>query len=161
LTTLVSVGNANQSFKRLLDAVQEVADDLPAPVVVQYGHTEFNDDRFRCVDFLSMDEYQDLVKDADVIIVHAGAGSVINAIRSGTVPIVMPRKVEFGEHVDDHQVEFTNELLKLNKVIVANNDSELRAAVEEVKRRKDSSKQEEHEIKMVSLVRQAIKEFVG
>lgn len=161
LTTLVSVGNAKQPFRRLLEAVREVGNELPAPVIVQYGHTEFSDDRFRCVDFLSMDEYQDLVKDADVIIVHAGAGSVINAIRSGTIPIVMPRRVEFAEHVDDHQIEFTDELLKLNKVIVANNTSELRVAVDEVKKHKVSGVQEKHEIEMVSLIRQAIAEFVS
>ena len=61
MSTFVSVGNAKQPFKRLLEAVQENAGILPKPVVVQFGHNRFEDPRFECVEFLQMDAFQQQV----------------------------------------------------------------------------------------------------
>jgi len=40
---------------------------------------------------------------ADVVIAHAGTGTILDALDSGKHPIVVPRSVRRGEHVDDHQ----------------------------------------------------------
>jgi len=66
---------------------------------------------------------------------------------------VIEKFVELGEHVDDHQLEFTDELLKLKKVIVANNASELRVALDEVMKRKVCSTQEKNEIEIDRFIR--------
>jgi len=42
---------------------------------------------------------------ADVIISHAGVGSILSALKAGKVPVVVPRRAEFGEHVDNHQFD--------------------------------------------------------
>ena len=48
MSTFVTIGNGTQSFHRLLEAVREVIDDLPQPVVIQTGRTPFVCDRARC-----------------------------------------------------------------------------------------------------------------
>lgn len=131
MSTFVSVGNAKQSFVRLLDAVAACADQLPQPVVIQHGHTPFIHSACEAHPFLDMDLFVSYVREAAVVIVHAGAGSVLHAIREGKVPIVMPRRAEFGEHVDDHQQELAAALAGEGKIVVVDDNAEsLMPAVE-------------------------------
>jgi beta-1,4-N-acetylglucosaminyltransferase len=129
VSTFVSVGNARQPFVRLLDAVVEIADKLPKPLIVQHGHTPFSYKGCEAYDFIEMDEYLKLINDSKILIFHAGAGSIISALHAGKIPIVMPRLAELGEHVNNHQLELTNALASINKVIAVKNKEELENAV--------------------------------
>jgi UDP-N-acetylglucosamine transferase subunit ALG13 len=61
---------------------------------------------------------------------HAGAGSLIHAIQAGKVPVVMPRRAEEGEHIDDHQMELAHVLEREGRIVVARTPAELRDAVQ-------------------------------
>src|SRR4051794_18675758 len=104
VSTYVSVGNATQPFPRLLDAVIKIAYRLPQPVIVQHGSTPFTSTHCIASPFVQMGEFERLIEQAELLILHAGAGSVIHAARAGKVPVVMPRRVQFAELVDDHQI---------------------------------------------------------
>lgn len=101
--TFVSVGNAHQPFARLLDAVAACAGALPKPVVVQHGHTPFTVAGCQAEAFLPMDAFAVAVERADLLILHAGTGSVLHALAAGRVPVLMARRAHYGEIVDDHQ----------------------------------------------------------
>jgi UDP-N-acetylglucosamine transferase subunit ALG13 len=131
LSTFVSVGNAHQPFGRLLEAVRRVAARLPQPVVVQHGYTPFDDSVCSRVPFLGMEEFIRHVRDAELLIMHAGAGSVIHAVGAGKIPVIMPRHTAHGEHVNDHQVEFAQALAATGKVVAVENPDDLERAVEE------------------------------
>jgi UDP-N-acetylglucosamine transferase subunit ALG13 len=47
---------------------------------------------------------------ADVVISHAGGGSVLAALRNGKRPIVVARRGSHGEFNDDHQEEIATRL---------------------------------------------------
>lgn len=116
----MSVGNATQPFTRLLEAVCVLAAQLPQPVFVQFGVAQ----AFACLDctgvaFMEMGAFAERVSEAELLILHAGAGPVIHAVRAGKTPVVVPRRASLGEHVDDHQLEFAHELEKTGKVLVA------------------------------------------
>jgi UDP-N-acetylglucosamine transferase subunit ALG13 len=55
--------------------------------------------------FMSSTDFTEETRRADVVITHAGVGSVIGLIESGIFPVVVPRRSAHGEHVDDHQEE--------------------------------------------------------
>lgn len=129
MSTFVSVGNAKQPFSRLLDEVARLVMSLPQPVVVQYGVTSFQSGDYQAVPFVEMEEFERLMSGAELLILHAGAGSVIHAVRAGKVPVVMPRRVAYGEIVDDHQVEFALALEAAGRVVVAEEPSQLAGAV--------------------------------
>lgn len=129
MSTFVSVGNATQSFCRLLDEVARLATTLPQPVIVQHGDTPFQSDFCRAIRFLEMGEFERLMAEADLLILHAGAGSVIHAVRAGNVPVIMPRKTAYGEIVDDHQGEFARALEATGRVVIADEPVHLAAAV--------------------------------
>ena len=133
MSTFVSVGNALQPFPRMLDAVCAITHTLPQPVIVQYGHTPFDCQGCQAHDFLDMPTFEDFMAKAELVILHGGAGSVINAIRAGQVPIIVPRRAEFAEHINDHQVEFAQQLAKEGRVVLVENPSELPLAVPKAK----------------------------
>ncbi|MFH1635548.1 MAG: hypothetical protein ABIG63_16275, partial [Chloroflexota bacterium] len=74
--TFVSVGNATQPFNRLLDQVLRIASTLPQPVVVQHGSSTFRGAGCIPRQFMEMEEFGQFVSEAELLILHAGAGSV-------------------------------------------------------------------------------------
>ena len=59
---------------------------------------------------------------ADVVITHAGVGSVLACLRQGTVPVVLARTARQGEHIDDHQHQFARLLAERDLAVCADPD---------------------------------------
>jgi UDP-N-acetylglucosamine transferase subunit ALG13 len=100
----VTVGTNEARFDRLLRAVAA----LPPGerIVVQHGHsTPIQHPDVELVDFLPFDDMTSLMREARAVVTHAGVGSVIVTLSNGKRPIVVPRRKEFGEAVDDHQLQ--------------------------------------------------------
>jgi UDP-N-acetylglucosamine transferase subunit ALG13 len=110
-----TVGTHGQRFDRLLAALER----LPAPgeVVVQYGVGEPPRRVREAAADMSFEEVGRHIETAEVVISHAGVGSILRARDAGHVPVVMPRLARLGEHVDDHQVELAEALTKDGAVV--------------------------------------------
>jgi UDP-N-acetylglucosamine--N-acetylmuramyl-(pentapeptide) pyrophosphoryl-undecaprenol N-acetylglucosamine transferase len=50
------------------------------------------------------------IADADLLIAHAGAGIALTAFDLGRSPLLVPRRPEHDEHVDDHQQQIAGAL---------------------------------------------------
>ena len=50
------------------------------------------------------------IAEADVLVAHAGVGTALAALEVGKCPVLVPRRVSHGEHVDDHQIQIAKEL---------------------------------------------------
>lgn len=131
MTTFVAVGNATQPFNRLIDAALGVAEMLPQPIVIQHGNTHCDDSRIVKHRFLQTELFERMIEQAEIIICHAGAGCVIQAIRAGKVPLVMPRRKRFMEHVDDHQVMFAELLTETRRARIIEDAHTLRLSLAE------------------------------
>jgi UDP-N-acetylglucosamine transferase subunit ALG13 len=128
---LVTVGTHHQPFTRLIRALRSLPSD---ELVVQYGHSPppaWGSAR-QAVPFLAYDQLAALMDAADVVVTHAGVGSVLTALRMGHTPIVVPRLERFDEHVDDHQVELTQSLEETGRVIAVWETDELASTVASV-----------------------------
>ena len=109
----VTVGTHHQPFERLLVALDGLDDEL----VVQYGPGQPPASASYAEAFMPFDEMLSRFREADTVITHAGVGSIICASREGHVPLVVPRRHELDEHVDDHQVELTRALAERGSVV--------------------------------------------
>jgi N-acetylglucosaminyldiphosphoundecaprenol N-acetyl-beta-D-mannosaminyltransferase len=78
-------------------------------VFVQSGYTKLPKD-IPHSSFLSYEEMSDKVKDYDLIVCHAGTGSIMTCLFNHKKPIVVPRYKELKEHVDNHQLEICSKL---------------------------------------------------
>ena len=74
-------------------------------VTWQIGESTAQPTHGRVSRLLSRDRLLDEVRQADVVIAHAGVGSILMALACGKAPIVLPRLARHGEHIDDHQLD--------------------------------------------------------
>jgi UDP-N-acetylglucosamine--N-acetylmuramyl-(pentapeptide) pyrophosphoryl-undecaprenol N-acetylglucosamine transferase len=92
-------------LERLVKSIPEGVD-----VLWQVGDTDtsgLNIDSFRS---LPASDLTQAMTESDIVITHAGMGSVISALTTGKRPIIVPRRKQFKEHIDDHQVAIAAEL---------------------------------------------------
>lgn len=47
---------------------------------------------------------------ADLVVAHAGTGVALAALEAGRLPLLVPRRPEHHEHVDDHQLQIAHDL---------------------------------------------------
>jgi len=122
----VTVGTHHQPFDRLLGALADLPGD---ELVVQYGPGAPPPGVNRAADYLPFDEMLACYAEADKVITHAGVGSILCARRAGQLPLVVPRRHDLGEHVDDHQAELVRKLEPRGSVIAVWDTADLAAAV--------------------------------
>ena len=87
----------------------------------------------KIIDFVSNDEIEKLEQQADYIITHGGVGSIINSIEKGKKVIAVPRLKQYGEHVNDHQLDIVESFDKLGYIIGITDVSQLEEALQRVK----------------------------
>ena len=116
----VTVGTHEQPFNRLVKKVDDLVaqGNIKEKVIIQTGFSTYNANHCETHKMMSFDEMQQALKDARIVITHGGPSSFIEALQFGKVPIVVPRRQEYNEHVNDHQVDFTKLIEKrMNNII--------------------------------------------
>ncbi len=127
----VTVGNALVSFDRLLRWVDEAVASIAVPVegVCQHGPSRVRPRALVPRENLSRAEFEIEMDRADVVVCHAGVGTLSDALRRGHRPIVVPRRAAFGEIVNDHQLEIVAALGQEGRIEVAEDAESLAAAL--------------------------------
>jgi UDP-N-acetylglucosamine transferase subunit ALG13 len=97
-----------------------------ADVVAQIGSTTYSPRNYKSFDLIARDDYQRYVDAADIIITHAGTGSVVPPLRQGKKIIIFPRLVKYREHLDNHQLELAETFTQQGYALCAQNIGELR-----------------------------------
>lgn len=115
----VTVGSHYQGFDRLIKKMDEIAGKIDEDVVMQIGHTTYKPVNAEYFSFLdSFEEILRLNRDARVVVSHAGAGSIVTALKEKTPVIVVPRLKRYNEHMNDHQLEIAKAMSDDRNVIV-------------------------------------------
>ena len=120
---VVTVGSNGAAFDRLLQEIDTI--DADEELFVQHGPSTIRPRNARCVPFLHFAELEDAVRSARIVITHAGVGSVLLALRNGKKPIVVPRRAQYSEVVDDHQVHFAERLARDDVVTMVDDPKDL------------------------------------
>ena len=102
---VVSLGQNPYGFRRLLERMVEI---LPADAEVlwQTGVTDTAGLPIDARPSLPSRELSQAMREADVVVAHAGTGSALAALGAGKVPVLVARRPEHDEQIDDHQVAF-------------------------------------------------------
>ncbi len=114
----LSVGT-QLGFDRLVRCVDLWAARTPsADVFAQIGGGRYVPSHCRWARELPRGEYEDRIAACELIVSHAGMGTVLAAGDSRKPIIVMPRRGELGEHRNDHQWDIRR-VLGVRGVLVA------------------------------------------
>ena len=120
-------------FDRLIHVVDQWAGQRQrTDVFAQIGESTSPPTHIEWQRFLSPPDFQSKAREADVIIAHAGMGSILTAIEFGKPIVLMPRRAHLGEHRNDHQWATVKHLSKDVGVAVAEDENALRDQLEKL-----------------------------
>ena len=123
----LTVGSTSNDFKRLLKEVDQlVSKGVLNEVFAQVGRTTYKPINYQYESFLSERDIDFYMKNASIIICHAGTGTLDRCLGLKKKVVVVPRLKIFNEHPDDHQLELANYLQTINRVLVVKEIEKLR-----------------------------------
>ncbi len=96
-------------------------------VLWQTGSTAVHDLNIDGKEVVPAHEMEKAMREADVVVAHAGTGTALTSLRMGKRPILVPRDSSHGQHVDDHQFQ-TAHLLDSMGLAISRRVEELTAA---------------------------------
>lgn len=117
-------------FTRGVELAKSVMNDSDS-IEWQVGYTNVGDLPGVTHEKLDRNDFLKSISNADVVICHGGIGVITDCLRAGRVPLVIPRRKSFGEHVDNHQVEIIEFLAQKGLVVNLENNNE-RSVIDEV-----------------------------
>lgn len=80
----------------------------------------------RAVEYLDHKEMEAAMLASQIVVAHGGPGAITLSRHCGKVPIVIPRRRCFGEHVDDHQLLFARRLADEDAILLAETETAIR-----------------------------------
>jgi len=112
----VTVGMHPTGFERLVKEMDRIAGKIDEEVIMQIGGTKYTPQNAKHFSFATEEELNILCRKARIVVTHGGVGTVLNALQERATVVVVPRLKKYGEHIDDHQLVFVQELEKQGKI---------------------------------------------
>lgn len=133
----VTLGTQDKEFPRLLEAIQKQIDNgnisKDEKIIVQAGSTKFKSKNMEIKHYMSLKKFEELIEKADLIISHAGVGSILTALNKNKKIIAGARLKKYGEHVNDHQLQILENFSKEGYLLALENFDELDVLLEKSK----------------------------
>ncbi len=116
---LITLGTQDKEFTRLLDLVQNEIDkgNIKDKVVVQAGHTKYESKDMEIFDLIDREKFSELISKCDLLITHGGVGSIITGLQNNKKVIVAPRLSKYNEHMNDHQIQITENFTRMKYIL--------------------------------------------
>jgi UDP-N-acetylglucosamine transferase subunit ALG13 len=114
-------------FDRLISAVDDWAGATGRgdEVFAQIGHTSHVPRHIAWVTMIEGSEFRRLFERADLIVSHAGMGTILAALETERPLVVVPRRADLGEHRNDHQLATVARLAKRGIINAANDERDV------------------------------------
>ena len=115
-------------FDRLIHAVDAWAGRSGRrDIFAQIGPSELRPQHIEYRPFLSPADFTRNFAGAELVIAHAGMGSILSAMSQGKPILVMPRRASLNEHRNDHQLATARRFKEMGHILVAMDEHELDA----------------------------------
>ena len=134
----VPLGTQKFPFGRLIKALNQLVDEgkYSKDEIVMQSTVYPMKPKFLHMEMIPADEFNCLLKEAEVVITHSGVNSIITCMQLKKPLVVVPRRCKYGEHVDDHQMEIANLMKEKYDVIMLEDMNALEASIELAKTHK-------------------------
>lgn len=130
----VIVGSQKFPFDRLIREMDQLKADgkIKDTVVAQIGTATYVPRHIEWVRFLDKRDFDNYIETCDILVTHAGEGSIMTGLIYHKKVIAVPRYEKLGEHVSDHQLEIARALEKQNCIINVEDIAQLGTAIERI-----------------------------
>ena len=116
----LTVGTHHEGFNRMLKIVDAwAANNRNVKFFALVGNSSYEPKNFRGKKFCNYKEYVSELRKADIVVSHAGSGSIIDSLSLKKPLVLIPRLEKLGEHVNNHQYETAESLERKGLAIVA------------------------------------------
>jgi UDP-N-acetylglucosamine transferase subunit ALG13 len=114
-------------FDRLVRAVDDMVHrgEIDEEITAQIGVGAYEPRHMRFDRFIDGNRYDACIRDARMLIGHAGSGTISLAVTNCKPLLVLPRRKRYHEHVNDHQVATARKFDELRHVIAADEAEDL------------------------------------
>lgn len=118
----VTVGSRNYPFDRLFQKLDKLYEEgtLSDTMFAQIGASKYKPKNYEYKDFISPDEFVDMINKANIVVSHGASGSIMKALNAGKKVIAVTRLEKYGEHINDHQIQ-NNEAFGSNRYVLMAN----------------------------------------
>jgi len=132
----VTVGSQKFQFNRLLQEIDRLIENKKITsnqVFAQTGYSTYEPQFYSYKKFLDKEEFLDAIEQSEIIVTHGGTGSIINGVKKEKKVIGVPRTVQYGEHVDNHQFEIIEQFTNSDMIYGIFDLRELEVAIKKVR----------------------------
>ncbi|RYZ22937.1 MAG: glycosyl transferase family 28 [Chitinophagaceae bacterium] len=127
----ITVG-AQLPFDRFIRAVDHIAPTLEGKeIVAQVFGMKYKPRHIRTLDYINPSDFKNYVRESELIISHAGTGTILSASEMQKPLIVFPRMGRLRETRNDHQMATCRMLEKTCGLQVAYNEAELAGKIQD------------------------------
>jgi len=128
----VTVGS-DIPFDRLIKAVDQWASEKNRhDVFAQIGRGGWVPQFIAHTNMLEPSEFKVRLASAQLIVGHAGMGTILSALQISKPILVMPRRGHLGETRNDHQMATARQFLLMGKVNIVLDEEELFASLDHI-----------------------------
>ena len=117
----VTVGSRSYPFDRLFKRLDALYEDgtLTEPLFAQVGTSVYKPQHYVYKDFISPDEFEKKIREANIVVTHGASGSIMKALNAGKKVIAVTRLEKYGEHINDHQIQNNKAFCENRYVLMA------------------------------------------
>ena len=101
---LVTIGMNDAPYNQMFQIIDDLAPSLDEEVIMQTGNIDFSAKNCKTVQFLVDSEMKALFDSADLIIAHAGIGTILNGLQRNIPLVLVPRSVVIDADQDQQDI---------------------------------------------------------
>ena len=137
IKVFVPLGTQRFPFGRLVLAFNEMITQgfyKPNEVVIQSSVYDVQP-LFSHYSLISNEQFNAYIDKTEVVVTHSGVNSIITCMERMEPLVIVPRLHQYGEHVDDHQLEIAELMEAKYGITVVHDMSKLKESIEAAKQR--------------------------
>ena len=117
----VTVGSRFYPYDRLFRKLDELCEAgvLKEPVFAQIGLSNYKPMHYEFVNYLSPEEFDQKIAEANIVVCHGASGSIVKALKAQKKVIGVTRLRKYNEHINDHQVQCNEAFAGCHYIIMA------------------------------------------
>lgn len=131
----VPLGTQKFPFGRIITALNELVEQgiYSADEIVMQSALYPVKPKFTHFGLIPNENFIRYMQEADVIVTHSGVNSIISCMELGKPLVICPRLHQYGEHVDNHQMEIATLMHDKYDVLICTDMEDLQDLIKKAK----------------------------